>query len=240
MNKTDTDPKHNPSAPPVEETADTEKPQEAPADPPPPEPAATQEAVADREAESAEAPQEEPEEDAGKPASVADEDTTMSADVAPDKQPPPPSTTFAMLGARRTTRPPLKPRRNALCIRQDGGTLTMSDRVIATIVRTEGMVEGVREIGGHGLAKKLQKLLARGRMVDGVYIETMADGLRLEVTVSVDYGTSIPEIADRLRRNISERIEYMTGFAVRAVSIVVDRIIMQQHRRPGSSPGATA
>jgi len=172
---------------------------------------------------------------------LLDEDTTISADVAPDEAPP---TTGPPASEERDHRPgrqPLRRKRKMLSLQQEGGTLTMSDRVVAAIVRSEGMVEGVLEIGGRGLAKKLRKLPAPGRVVDGIYIETGAEGLRLEVIISVAYGASIPDVADRLRRKVAERIEFMTGCTVRAVNIVVDKIVMQQRPPAGTrTPGEAA
>jgi len=59
----------------------------------------------------------------------------------------------------------------------------------------------------------------------------------VDLTVVVDYGQSIPTVAQRIRENVIKRIEAITGLRVAEVNITVDDLYFpgedeeQQHAR---------
>jgi len=159
---------------------------------------------------------------------VADKDTSLAEDeYAEGPAAEQPRTVEALPQVPKAARkPPPRKKSNHILIEQEMGSLEMSDEVIATIVHEECRAQGVLEVCGKGLAKKLGKVFAPGRTVDGVYIEQRGRSLLLEVTITVQYGIDIPALADDVRTRIAERIENITGCRARAVNIVVDRIVM--------------
>ncbi|HUS58299.1 MAG TPA: Asp23/Gls24 family envelope stress response protein [Planctomycetota bacterium] len=117
--------------------------------------------------------------------------------------------------------------RKVLHIDQEMGTLDITATVIASIVREEGRrIDGVVEIRGRGLGNKLRKLFHSGHIADGVYVEKNDGVLFMEVTLAARYGVNIPAIAETVRRRLAEKIEFITGYRVAAINIVVDRIIV--------------
>jgi uncharacterized alkaline shock family protein YloU len=159
---------------------------------------------------------------------VADKDTSLAEDeYAEGPAAEQPRTVEALPQVPKAAwKPPPRKKSNHILIEQEMGSLEMSDEVIATIVHEECRAQGVLEVGGKGLAKKLRKVFAPGRTVDGVYIEQRGRSLLLEVTITVQYGIDIPALADDVRTRIAEKIENITGCRARAVNIVVDRIVM--------------
>jgi uncharacterized alkaline shock family protein YloU len=151
------------------------------------------------------------EETVGRP---PDEDTALS------------ETEYPRVPAPRPER--RRKRRKVLHLEQERGALEVSDAVVATIVQKEGRVEGVVDIRGRSLGMKVRRIFGRGRMVNGIYVEVHNAAVSLEVTIAVRYGASIPDLAQRVRTSIAEKIEYITGCKVEAVNIVVDRIVMQE------------
>ena len=163
-------------------------------------------------------------------AEVADEDTSLAeGEYAEEPAADQPQTDETRPEAPRAARKAV-PRKKGkrLRIEQDMGSLEMSDEVIATIVYEECRTQGVLDVRGKGLIKKLRTVFSPGRMVEGVYIEQHGRSLLLEVTVAVQYGIDIPALANEIRGKIRERIETITGCRVRAVNVVVDRILMRK------------
>ena len=58
--------------------------------------------------------------------------------------------------------------------------------------------------------------------MQGVAVEVGEREAAVDLTVVVEYGESIPEIAKTLRENITRRIEGMTGLTVTEVNITVN------------------
>jgi len=133
------------------------------------------------------------------------------------------------------TQPPAQPPRKesrkehrTFQIDQESGLLEISPGVVAAIVREEGpKVDGVIDILGRGLRYKLKKLFSTGRIADGVYVEKNDNLIHMEVTIAVRYGMNLPAIADEIRARLAERIEQITGYRVVTISVIVDRIVVQ-------------
>ena len=124
--------------------------------------------------------------------------------------------------------------KRTLHISQEMGTLEITASVIAAIVREEGTrLDGVVEIRGRGPRNKLRKMFHAGRIAEGVYVEKNDGVLFMEVTLAARYGVNIPALAEIVRRQLAEKIEFITGYHVAAINIVVDRIVAaQQEGKP--------
>jgi len=189
-----------------------------------------------------------PADPAGEQVPISDEETTLAEGERSEDPGPGSPEAPGGLPATKTPRPkrarripsratakrhaPLRPRRrklrkNVLRIEQEGGILEMSDAVIATIVREEGLDENVLEIRGRGVVRKLWKMLTGRRLVDGVQIKQRDHVLSVDVMISVRYGINIPALAKELRKKVADKIEYITGCKAEAVNIIVDRIVMR-------------
>ncbi|MCT6780883.1 Asp23/Gls24 family envelope stress response protein [Streptomyces sp. CS7] len=111
---------------------------------------------------------------------------------------------------------------------RDRGRTTISDNVVAAIAGIAiRETEGVHSTG-RGASKALGAVTGRmpgstsssaaGRAVK---VEVGEKQAAIDVDVKVEYGTPIHELADRIRANVTEAVETMTGLEVVEINIVV-------------------
>lgn len=90
--------------------------------------------------------------------------------------------------------------------------------VIAGLAAVE--VDGVRAMSG-GFVGDLTEKLGRKNLRKGVRVDVEGQTVRVEVSVIVTYGVSIPQLAEALQRNVKQAIETMTSLTVANVSVYV-------------------
>ena len=105
----------------------------------------------------------------------------------------------------------------------------VSDEVISTIA---GMA--LAEVKGVATSSPslVGGLLGRKSAGRGIKIETDGNAVMLDVTVMVEYGARIPDVAAEIQAKLRSAIEEMTGKFVRAVNVTVQGI-----RAPSGAPG---
>ena len=106
------------------------------------------------------------------------------------------------------------------------GSTTIADAVVTKIASIAAReVGGVHDLGG-GTARTIGGLTRSVGIGDermqGVAVEVGEREAAVDLTVVVEYGESIPEIAKTLRENITRRVEGMTGLTVTEVNIAVN------------------
>jgi uncharacterized alkaline shock family protein YloU len=111
----------------------------------------------------------------------------------------------------------------------DLGKTFISDDVVSIIARIAAeQVEGVRQIGESNLRGMFGRL---GRS-KGIASEVGLKEAAIDVEIVVDYGYPIKELAETLRRQIIENVEYMTGRRVVEVNVhVVDVYVPKTEKR---------
>ncbi|BAG19940.1 MULTISPECIES: Asp23/Gls24 family envelope stress response protein [Streptomyces] len=105
------------------------------------------------------------------------------------------------------------------------GRTTIADGVVATIaaiaIRETGGVHSV----GKGTAKALGAVTGRVPGASGkertVKVEVGEKQTAIDVDVEVEYGVAIHELADRIRGNVVDAVETMTGLEVVEININV-------------------
>jgi uncharacterized alkaline shock family protein YloU len=106
------------------------------------------------------------------------------------------------------------------------GQTTIADGVVTKIAGIAAReVGGVHKLGG-GVARALgavtQRLPGGENPSQGVSVEVGEKEAAVDVTVIVEYGESIPNVAQQIRENIVRRIEGLTGLKVTQVNIAVN------------------
>ena len=112
------------------------------------------------------------------------------------------------------------------------GNTTISDAVvsqIAGIAALEAEVEGIQMGGGTSaaVADFLQSVTGSSGSVDysrGVSVEVGEEEAAVDLTMTIEYGQSIPQITEAARRNVINRVESLTGLRVTEVNITVNDI----------------
>lgn len=105
--------------------------------------------------------------------------------------------------------------------KQSYGTVTFAGEVLATIAGLAAVdVPGVAGMSG-GFVDGLTELLGRKNLSKGIKIGLGEKEIAVDAAIVAEYGRSIPEVAETIRKNIVQSIESMTGLRVREVNIRV-------------------
>lgn len=118
----------------------------------------------------------------------------------------------------------MRPRATELITEQ--GKTTIADVVVSKIAGLAAReVEGVHELVTQGVGGAVTGLAQRVTGADtrsqGVNVEVGEREAAVDLRLTVDYGVSIPQVAEAVRRNVMSRLEAMTGLVVKEVNIDV-------------------
>lgn len=105
------------------------------------------------------------------------------------------------------------------------GETTIADGVVTKVAGIAAReVGGVYDLGG-GLARAVggvaQRVGAADQRMQGVSVEVGQREAAVDLTLVIEYGESIPEVADAVRKNIIQRVEGTSGLSVTEVNIAV-------------------
>ncbi len=88
--------------------------------------------------------------------------------------------------------------------------------IIAGLATVE--VKGVAGMSG-GFAGGIVELLGRKNLSKGVKVEVGQREAAVDVSVIIEYGNRLPEVAAEIQRNVKRSIETMTGLTVVEVNV---------------------
>lgn len=106
----------------------------------------------------------------------------------------------------------------------EGGNVKIADEVvgvIAGIAATE--VEGVAGMAG-GIASGITEILGKKNFSKGVKVEVGETQAALDLYIVIQYGVSIPEVAQQVQENVKRAVESMTGLDVVEVNVHVQGV----------------
>ncbi len=104
------------------------------------------------------------------------------------------------------------------------GSVHVSPGVVATLARlTAEAVPGVARVGSGGRGA-LRYLPDRLTHATGVTAEITPDGVRLELTLIVQQGASMLEVASRVQREVGEAVEKTVGLPVKEVNVRIQDV----------------
>jgi uncharacterized alkaline shock family protein YloU len=117
-------------------------------------------------------------------------------------------------------------------LQTDRGITTVADAVVAKMAGIAAReVEGVHELG-----KSFRRLVGRVRSGDsltqGVNVEVGKKEAAIDLVIVMDYGHSIPIVAQALRDNVITKVETGTGLIVKEVNIEVDDLFVPSEEGP--------
>jgi len=127
-------------------------------------------------------------------------------------------------------------------LQSEKGTTTIAEVVVTKVAGIAAReVGGVHRLGGtvaRALGAVTQRLQVGDSSTQGVNVEVVDSDASIAMNVIIDYGESIPDVAQAIRDNVVRRIEATTGLHVSAVDIAVTDLYF-----PGDddeAPGAAA
>ncbi len=129
----------------------------------------------------------------------------------------------------------MRPRATELVTEQ--GKTTIADVVVAKIAGIAAReVPGVHELVTQGVGGAMTGLAQRVTGADtrtqGVNVAVGEREAAIDLRLTVDYGVSIPQVAEAVRRNIMSRLEAMTGLIVKEVNIDVTDLYFPDEEAP--------
>lgn len=109
----------------------------------------------------------------------------------------------------------------------DMGTIQIAPEVIEVIAGLATVeVDGIAGMSG-GLAGGIAELLGKKNVAKGVKVEVGQKEAAVDVSVIIQYGYKIPEVANNVQENIKRSIEVMTGLSVVEVNVHVHDVHLQ-------------
>jgi len=123
-------------------------------------------------------------------------------------------------------------------LQSDLGTTTIQDAVVNAIVGIAAEeVDGV--VSSHGGARLpgdtsptvgefVDNLTGGGSRTRGLSVDVGERQAAADITVNVEYGRSIPQVAKAVRERVIERVENLTGLEVTEVNIQVNDVMLPE------------
>jgi len=101
----------------------------------------------------------------------------------------------------------------------DMGNIQIAPEVIEVIAGLAAVeVEGVAGMSG-GLVSGVTEMLGRKNLAKGVKVEVGQREAAVDVSIVIEYGYKIPEVAGNIQDNVKKAIESMTGLDVVEVNV---------------------
>jgi uncharacterized alkaline shock family protein YloU len=115
-------------------------------------------------------------------------------------------------------------------LQTERGSTTISDSVVSKIAGIASQeVEGIRM--GSGASQAVGGILGSftgGSQTQGVSVEVGQEEAAIDLTLTAEYGKSIPQLAEAVRRNVINRVESLVGLRVTEVNVTVSNVFFPQ------------
>ena len=105
------------------------------------------------------------------------------------------------------------------------GSVRIADEVVEVIASMAASeVEGVAKMSG-GFVDDIANMLGRGKSTTkGIKVEVGEKEATVDLFLAVEYGVSIPEVAQNVQKAVKEAIEGMTGLSVLEINVHIQGI----------------
>ena len=113
------------------------------------------------------------------------------------------------------------------------GTVSFATEVVATIAGLAATeVDGVASMisPSAGLADMFSRKSNRN-LTKGVRIDLVDNRVSVDITITVDYGSPVPDVARNIQENVKKAIETMSGLDVKNVDVHVTGISFEREQR---------
>ena len=113
------------------------------------------------------------------------------------------------------------------------GTVSFATEVVATIAGLAATeVEGVASMTSQssGLADMFSRRNTRN-FTKGVRIDLDGNRVTVDITIVVEYGSPVPDVARSIQENVKKAIETMSGLDVHAVDVHVSGVSFEREQR---------
>ncbi len=117
------------------------------------------------------------------------------------------------------------------------GTVSFATDVVATIAglaatEVEGVASMYGAVSGGGLAEIFTRRGQSTRsLTRGVRVELNENTVSIHLTIVVDFGSPVPEVARNIQENVKKAIETMSGLTVTSVDVHVQGVSFEKENR---------
>lgn len=114
---------------------------------------------------------------------------------------------------------------------EDLGSIRINSEVVESIARIAALeVEGVSGMA-EGIVDGLGRILTRSATGSGVKAEMGEKEIAVEVSVVIEYGVKIPEVALNVQESVKTAVEKMTGLFVVAVNVNIQGVSTEKKKK---------
>ena len=114
-------------------------------------------------------------------------------------------------------------------VKTEMGSIQIAPEVIEVIAGLATVeVQGVAGMSG-GFASGVAELLGRKNLSKGVKVEVGQKEAAVDVSIVVEYGKRIPEVAADIQLNVKSAIESMTGLSVVEVNVHIHDVMFKSN-----------
>ena len=104
------------------------------------------------------------------------------------------------------------------------GTISYATDVIAIIAGLAATeIEGVAGMSG-GITSGIAEMLGKRNLTKGVKAQIGTEEAAIDISIIVEYGVAIHEVAKKIQENVKKAVENMTGLRVVSVNIIVQGV----------------
>ena len=121
-------------------------------------------------------------------------------------------------------------------LQTERGSTSISDSVVSKIAGIAAQeVDGIRM--GSGGSQAVSGIIgsitggSSGSQTQGVSVEVGQEEAAIDLTLTAEYGKSIPQLSEAVRRNVANRVESLVGLRVTEVNITVSNIFFPQQEQ---------
>lgn len=121
-------------------------------------------------------------------------------------------------------------------LQSDKGTTTVGDAVVSQIAGIAAQeIEKVQMGGGAsaavgGFLSSVTGSAPGGNASKGVSVEVGTQEAAIDLTMAIEYGQSIPQLTEAVRRNVINKVESLVGLHVTEVNITVNDVQVPEER----------
>ena len=108
------------------------------------------------------------------------------------------------------------------------GNICIADDVVASIAGIAATeVKGVSKLNGN-ISKELIGKLGKKNLANGVKINIEDGNVVCDISLEIEYGTSIRKVSEEVQTKVKQAIENMTGLNVSLVNVAVSGIKLEK------------
>jgi len=109
---------------------------------------------------------------------------------------------------------------------EEKGDIYISEDVLAMIAGAAAMeIDGVTGLQGNNLG---EQLLGKKSLTRGVVIVREEDSLVVNISITIQYGFAVPDLAKKVQEAVISSLEATSGLTVRAVNIRVGGVTFEK------------